>query len=296
MSLNIDALQYMLTYGFAKTVIFGLILFLAIKIRHIITEFNDSKLIIENNTAMGISLFGYLSAVALILVASTFSREYETIIENLAVILIFAFFGILFLSLNRYFVNNFYLKGMEAKKEIEKNNVAFAIFQAGGFIATGVIIYNSFYGFEFTLGLITISLVYFVITQITMFVTAKIFIAKTIYDDLKEIHNNNIAVAIENVSLLIALSFLFGNVVKETVDVDLINFLLVLFYFIVSTTFLIFVPKLLASLLTYKERNGKDIEVLIAENNIPIAIVSASSKISMAILGMVVIPFDIIYF
>jgi uncharacterized membrane protein YjfL (UPF0719 family) len=127
-----------------------------------------------------------------------------------------------------------------------------------------------------------------------MFITAKLFIAKTIYDDIKEIKNNNIAVSIENTSLLISIAFLFGNVIKEITEFNIIVFVLIIFYFLVSTTFLIFVPKFIASVLTTKERKGKDIEILISENNIPIAVISAISKFLLTIIAMVVIPFDII--
>jgi uncharacterized membrane protein YjfL (UPF0719 family) len=294
MSLNIDSIQNMIFYGLIEIIIFSVILFLSIKVRHFITEFNDSKLTIENNTAMAISQFGYLIAVLLILSSSIFARDYENIFESFFVTFIFSTVGIVFLSLNRYFVNNLYLKGLIARDEIEKNNTAFAIFQAGGFISTGIIINENFYGFEFSLDLIIVTFFTFIITQFAMFITAKLFIAKTIYDDIKEIKNNNIAVSIENTSLLISIAFLFGNVIKEITEFNIIVFVLIIFYFLVSTTFLIFVPKFIASVLTTKERKGKDIEILISENNIPIAVISAISKFLLTIIAMVVIPFDII--
>ena len=266
------------------------ILFIATKGKMVITQFNPNKFSYRGNRAVAISSIGYYFSIILIIYSAiqgdSFGYLYD-VISIISTVLI----GILFLTINRWIINFFYLRDLNPRYELEKENIAFSIFQAGGFLATAIIFYKSFTGFEFSLGLIYIGTIYFFITQISMFVVIKIFIFKTPYDDIREIQKGNIAVAIEFLSFFVAISILFGNIAKSAIDVDFDSIAILFVYFLISSIFLIYLPTLLTSILT---SGDKKVDRSIASGNIIVAIKSAVVKITIAIVIIETLPLNIV--
>jgi len=289
-ALNLDIL---IGFFLDFTIQFGVIisiLFLATKSKMFVTQFSSNKGSYQGNRAIAISSIGYYLSIILIIYSAvqgeSFGYMYD-IISIFSTVLI----GLIFLSINRWIINIFYLKDLNPKYELEKENIAFAIFQASGFLATATIFYKSFAGFEFSLGLIYVGTIYFFITQLSLFVMIKIFILKTSYDDVREIKKGNVAVAIEFLSIFVAISMLFGNIAEAVIDIDLNSIATLFIYFLISSIFLIYLPSLLTSILIV---GNKKVDNSIADGNMIIAVKSAVVKITIAIVIIETLPLNIV--
>ena len=289
-ALNLDILiGFLLDFS----VQFGIIistLFVATKGRRFITQFSSKKSSYQGNRAVAISTIGYYTSIVLIIFSAVQGDSFGYIYDVISIFSI-VLLGLIFLTLNRWIVNIFYLKGLNSKYELEKENVAFSIYQIGGFLATAIIFYNSFAGFEFNLGLIYIGTIYFFITQLSLFVTIKIFILQTPYDDIREIKKGNIAVAIEFLSFFIAISMLFGNIAGAVIDIDLNSIATMFAYFTISSIFLIYLPTFLTSILT---TGNKKVDNSIEDGNMVVAIKSTVVKITIAIVIIETLPLNIV--
>jgi len=275
------------------TVQFGsviLLLFIATKGRELITQTNLKKSSYYGNKAVVISTIGYYIAVILIILSAIQGDSFGYIYDTISIFSI-VIIGLITLYLNRLVINIFYLKGFDPKHELDRENVAFALFQTAGLLATATIFYNSFAGFEFTLALLSVGIIYFIITQISIFVVIKIFILTTPYDDIREIKRGNIAVAIEFISLFIAVALLFGNIAKEVIEIDINSIATLFIYFTISTIFLTYLPSLFTSILT---AGNKKINNSIADGNMIVAIKSATIKIAIAIVIIETLPLNIV--
>jgi len=290
LALNLDML-----FGFILDFIvqFGsviLLLFIATKGREFITQSDIKKSSYYGNKAVIISSVGYYISVLLIIFSAIQGDSFGYIYDTISIFSI-AFIGFISISINRLVINKFYLNGLNPQYELERENVAFALFQIGGLLATATVFYNSFAGFEFTLSLLSIGSLYFIITQISLFVVIKMFILITPYDDVREIKRGNVAVAIEFFSLFIAISMLFGNIVKEVVEIDLNSIATLFIYFTISTLFLIYLPLFLTSILT---AGNKKVHNSIEDGNMMVAVKSATIKIAIAIVIIETLPLNIV--
>jgi uncharacterized membrane protein YjfL (UPF0719 family) len=262
---------------------FGLViltLFIATKGRRFITQFNPNMAHHQKNRAVIVSTIGYYTSIAIIILSAVSGVSlgyFYDIVSTLSILLL----GFLFLALNRWFINLLYLNEFNPKHELERENIAFALFQSGGFLATSIIFYHSFAGFEFNLGLLFVGSTYFILTQLLLLIFVKIFILKTPYDDILEIQRSNLAVAIEFFSLFLALSILFGNVAEAVLDIDLTSIATLLIYFTISSIFLIYVPTLITSLIT---SGDGEIDRAIADGNIVVAVKGGAVKVIIAIV------------
>lgn len=266
------------------------VLFIATKLRRFITQFNYKQGAYQSNRAIAISTIGFYTSIILIVLTSVKGVSYGYLSDIISILSI-SFLGLLFLTLNRWIINLFYLKEFNPAYELNRDNIAFAIFQSGGFIATSIIFYSSFAEFEFNLGLISVGTLYFLITQLFLFIFVKIFILKTSYDDIREIQRGNISVAIEFLSLFISLSLLFGNIAKEVVNIDLISIASMFIYFAISSISLLYIPNLVTSLIS---SGDKKVEKSIGDGNMVVSIKSGAVKILVAILIVETLPLSIV--
>jgi uncharacterized membrane protein YjfL (UPF0719 family) len=281
--LNFDLLITFLISGSIQILSVVLILFIAIKIKKIfdLKYIKDSKVILVEDAL-------YYLAFTLIIFSSLYG-ESKTILIDIASIITISLIGVLFLSLNQIIIKKIQLKDIVKKQN--SDNMAIAIIIGSNYIATSIIFFKNFYGYELSLNSIYISIYYFILTQFFMFITIELFILKTRYDDIKELERDNISVAIEQSSLLIALAILFSNVAKEAIIIDTTSTTLLITYFIISTTILIFLPHLITKLFI-KDKN-RSIEDLISQNSLEVAIKSAFIKILLATIFITILPFNI---
>jgi len=290
LAINLDILTGFLLDFLVQFGVIISILFIATKGRRFITQFSPNNNLYQGNMAVVISSIGFY--ISLIIIINTgIQGESFGYIYDMIIISSLIFFGLLFLAINRLIVNFFYFKELNPEHELGRENIAFAIFQAGGFLATSIIFYKSFAGFELNLGLIYVGTLYFFITQISIFVVVKLFILKTPYDDIREIQKGNIAVSIEFLSLFISVALLFGNVTQAVVDINIVSVATLFTYFIISSIFIIYLPTLLTSVLT---SGNKRVDSSIGDGNILVAIKSAVIKIVIAIVIVETLPLNIV--
>jgi uncharacterized membrane protein YjfL (UPF0719 family) len=262
------------------------LLFLSSKIRRFVIDYKQHREKYQTNRAIAISSGGYYLSVMIVLFASVSGESYGFEFDLISIFVV-GIFGILLLSLNRLAINYIYLKELNREYEFERENIAFSLFQVGGFLATAIIIYHSFAGFELTLGLLFIATIYFIISQIILFSIVKIFILHTEYDDINEIKRGNVAVGVEFLSIFIVVALLLGNIVGEVLDINLESIASILFYFSLSIIFLIYIPDLITTTLL---DSGKKVNALL------VAIKSGVVKLLIALLVIETLPLDIISF
>jgi putative membrane protein len=270
-----------------STVIF--LLFLASKIREFVTDFNDKELIASDNRAIVMSSGGYYIAVTLVIASSLYGESFGAIHDFVAVTAI-SFIGIALLTLNRYVINRVYFREFNAQFEIESENVAFAILQAGGFISVGVVIFYGFHTFEFTVDLLVINLFYIVLTQLLLYFIAKLLFFVTPYDDIKELKRGNVAVALNFFGIMLSLSILFGNSIKEVLLIDLNSIAILLLYYLFGTLFLLYIPKLITALLL---SINKGVDEAIEEGNVAVATTEVSVRVIIVITLVSTMPLNI---
>jgi uncharacterized membrane protein YjfL (UPF0719 family) len=290
LSIDFSILQ---TFALDFTMQFGLIsalLFFAIKTRKLAINYKRNRENYQLNKAIAISSAGYYFSVLIVLVASLNGESFG-FLNDLIAISVIGIISILMLSINRLLVNYIYLKALNRDYELGRENIAFALFQSGGFLSTGIIIYNSFAGFQLTVGLVVTALFYFVLSQILLFVFVKIAVLNTKYDDINEIRRGNVAVGIEIFTLFLAISFLFGNVISEVMEISVETISVVLIYFTVSIFSIIYIPYLVTGLLV---EGNKSIDDYISEGNLDVAFKSATVKLLLTFLLIETMPLNFI--
>jgi len=288
-SVDLDSFQNFLLNFFVQisTVIF--LLFVATKVREYITQFNDRELIGSGNRAIAFSNGGYYIAITLILGSSLFGESFGVMHDFVAIVSI-TLVGIVLLTINRFIVNRIYLKEFNAEFEIESENIAFATLQAGGFISMAIVLFFSFYNFEFTVDLLIVALFYFFLTQFALYFVSKLLFLVTPYDDIKELKRGNMAVALNFFGAMIALSLLFGNSVREVLLIDANTVAILLLYYTLSTLFILYIPTLITSLIVSL---NKKVDEAIEEGNVAIATTEMMVRIIVAVVVIATIPLNI---
>ena len=290
LAINLDILTGFLLDFLVQFGVIISILFLATKGRKFITQFSPNNNLYQGNMAVVISSVGFYISL-IILVYTAIQGESFGYVLDILIISSIILFGLLFLAINRLIVNSFYFRELNPEHELGRENIAFAIFQTGGFLATSIIFYKSFAGFDFNLGLIYVGTLYFFITQISIFIVVKLFILKTSYDDIREIQKGNIAVSIEFLSLFISISLLFGNIAQAVIDINIVSVATLFIYFLISSIFIIYLPTFLTSILT---TGNKRVDSSIGDGNILVAIKSAVIKITIAVVIVETLPLNIV--
>ncbi|MGZ3452108.1 MAG: DUF350 domain-containing protein [Polyangiales bacterium] len=96
--------------------------------------------------------------------------------------------------------------------EIERGNVAAGVAAGAHYVATGIITARAMAGNDLpSLGL---SLVFFVLAQVTLHVFVSLFRALTVYDDAEQIRGENLAAAISYGGVAIAISILIARALE----------------------------------------------------------------------------------
>jgi uncharacterized membrane protein YjfL (UPF0719 family) len=109
------------------------------------------------------------------------------------------------------------LLGGRLPSEIERGNAAAGLAAGANYVASGVIISRAIGGTD--LRSLGISLVFFVIAQITLHVFISLFRALTTYDDAEQIHGENMAASLSYSGALVA----FSIIIARALDGDFTN-------------------------------------------------------------------------
>jgi uncharacterized membrane protein YjfL (UPF0719 family) len=239
------------------------------------------------NIAIAILSIGYFLASVIVITSSLqgFSAGY---LDDLILITMISSMGILFVLLNRLIIPLLFFNHINIEHEIERENVALAIFFFGAFLSTSYIFYQFFAGVSFNLSVFKILLPYFIITQIAVYLFVKMAILTFNFDIIRELQRGNIAVSIEAFSLFIFFTILFSSIPKDFFQFNIEHLAIILVYFIIWSVFIMFLPTLITSIIITGNRR---VERNIEDGNILIAIHSGLVKIVLAILITQTIPF-----
>lgn len=261
------------------------------------TPFNDQQLMLENKySASGLLYFSYILSLALMSSLAFYGESHTLIVDTMSIITVYIYSNILLVT-TLFLVN----KSAEFlfKKEknyfyslIEKQNSAVAFFY--GFILLSIAIQYlvSNYGKPFDIiTFFSVSLPYFMFGQFLIILSLFFLKFKTKYDDIKEIENNNVSVTLYYGAILITSSLLIGNVIHQVEMFTLYDVGLVFIYSFLSIMFLIIFPELVLKVLFGRKVN---IEELIVQDNINIALSLFATRIVFAIIVYFSMPFNLV--
>ena len=124
-----------------------------------------------------------------------------------------------------------FLIGAHLPAEVERGNVAAGLAAGGHYASTGIIAASCIYG-ESLVGL-EISLLFFVIGQLSLHLLVMLFRVLTSYNDDEEIMGENLAAALSYTGVTVALGIIIGNAADgafTTITASLLGYGLALLY------------------------------------------------------------------
>ncbi|OQX99668.1 MAG: DUF350 domain-containing protein [Bacteroidetes bacterium 4572_128] len=161
------------------------------------------ELVEQDNFAFAVAHTGYFIAL-LFVIGSAIIGESLGIIEDLINIFSYGMLGILLLNLSIIINDKFILHKFNVRKEIiEDRNAGTGVVEGASAISTGLIIFGSIYGEG---DAFISALVFWLIGQILLIITAKIYNLITPYDIHFHIEKDNVAVGIGFAGALISVA------------------------------------------------------------------------------------------
>ncbi len=214
---NFAIFPQMLFYGL-MTIIFLLIGKL---IYDLLTSYKLNKEIGQNkNSAVGISLFGYFIALIIIIMGAIPNIHNTPLEDGIIRFWLHGLLGILLLNMSRLTIYKLILYKFNISNELIKDkNIGTGIVLAGGYIASGLVISASislspsylglfYYSFGPLLTEVLLSIVFFLIGQITFIIYSLILGWISPYNIQLEIDKANISAGISFSGRLIALGLI----------------------------------------------------------------------------------------
>ncbi len=170
------------------------------------------ELVEKDNFAFIISYVGYFSALIIILLSVLSGKSYG-FIEDLKLISIYGILGMLLLHVAIRVTNALILPTFSIKKEIlEDQNEGAGVIEAAVFIGNGFLMYGALIGESSSLleGIITF-IAYWLVGNLILVLSTKVFTAWLKYDIHAEIEKDNIAAGIAFSGTIIATSLVVMN-------------------------------------------------------------------------------------
>lgn len=174
------------------------------------------ELVEKDNLAFSIAHTGYFVGLV-ISIGSAIVGESSGIIQDVIDIVTFASLAIVLLNLSIKINDKFILRGFSLKKEIsEDQNVGVGLIEAASAIASGFILFGAVVGDSegSLLHQITTATVFWLVGQVLLIITSKIYQLITPYDDLKLIEQDNVAAGVGFAGSLIAISILLEKALQ----------------------------------------------------------------------------------
>ena len=197
------------------------------------------ELVENDNLAFAFAHVGYFIGL-LLAIGSVMLGESEGLINDLMGIGIYGLLSIVLLNLSLIINDKIILSNFDLKKEIfDDKNVGTGIVEGANAIATGLVVMGAITGEGYgELGPIVNVLVYWILGQVILFVTSKIYNLMTSYDVHDHIERGNIAVAVGYSGAIIAIGNLINNALAHDFDSWMITIQDVGFNVIVGFAFL----------------------------------------------------------
>ena len=197
------------------------------------------ELVENDNLAFAFAHVGYFIGL-LLAIGSVMLGESEGLVNDLMGIGIYGLLSIVLLNLSLIINDKIILSNFDLKKEIfDDKNVGTGIVEGANAIATGLVVMGAITGEGYgELGPIVNVLVYWILGQVILFVTSKIYNLMTSYDVHDHIERGNIAVAVGYSGAIIAIGNLINNALAHDFDSWMITIQDVGFNVIVGFAFL----------------------------------------------------------
>ena len=192
-------------------VVLGL-LWLSKKIYDIFAPFElEYQLVKADNKAVTISFVGYLAGVVIILEGVLHGESISLAADTISVI-IWGIIGILLLNLAGVINDKLILNRFDNKLELlENRNIAVGTVVAGTYLGSGIIIRSIIIGESIGWLLdIGLTVLYFILAQLTFYLYSLLYQIITKYDFHHEIKENNVAAGIALGSNLVAVGVLLS--------------------------------------------------------------------------------------
>ena len=177
------------------------------------------ELVENDNLAFAFAHVGYFIGL-LLSIGSVMLGESEGLVNDLIGIGIYGLLSIVLLNLSLIINDKIILSNFDLKKEIfDDKNVGTGIVEGANAIATGLVVMGAITGEGYgELGPIVNVLVYWILGQVILFVTSKIYNLMTSYDVHYHIERGNIAVAVGYSGAIIAIGNLINNALAHDFD------------------------------------------------------------------------------
>ena len=177
------------------------------------------ELVENDNLAFAFAHVGYFIGL-LLSIGSVMLGESEGLVNDLMGIGIYGLLSIVLLNLSLIINDKIILSNFDLKKEIfDDKNVGTGIVEGANAIATGLVVMGAITGEGYgELGPIVNILVYWILGQVILFVTSKIYNLMTSYDGHYHIEKGNIAVAVGYSGAIIAIGNLINNALAHDFD------------------------------------------------------------------------------
>ena len=177
------------------------------------------ELVENDNLAFAFAHVGYFIGL-LLSIGSVMLGESEGLVNDLMGIGIYGLLSIVLLNLSLIINDKIILSNFDLKKEIfDDKNVGTGIVEGANAIATGLVVMGAITGEGYgELGPIVNVLVYWILGQVILFVTSKIYNLMTSYDVHYHIEKGNIAVAVGYSGAIIAIGNLINNALAHDFD------------------------------------------------------------------------------
>ena len=177
------------------------------------------ELVENDNLAFAFAHVGYFIGL-LLAIGSVMLGESEGLVNDLMGIGIYGLLSIVLLNLSLIINDKIILSNFDLKKEIfDDKNVGTGIVEGANAIATGLVVMGAITGEGYgELGPIVNVLVYWILGQVILFVTSKIYNLMTSYDVHDNIERGNIAVAVGYSGAIIAIGNLINNALAHDFD------------------------------------------------------------------------------
>ena len=177
------------------------------------------ELVENDNLAFAFAHVGYFIGL-LLSIGSVMLGESEGLVNDLIGIGIYGLLSIVLLNLSLIINDKIILSNFDLKKEIfDDKNVGTGIVEGANAIATGLVVMGAITGEGYgELGPIVNVLVYWILGQVILFVTSKIYNLMTSYDVHYHIEKGNIAVAVGYSGAIIAIGNLINNALAHDFD------------------------------------------------------------------------------
>ena len=181
------------------------------------------ELVEQDNFAFALAHVGYFVGL-LLTIGGAIMGESNGLIQDLIDIFAYGLLGILLLNLSIIINDKLILSKFNVRKEIiEDRNAGTGVVEGASAVATGLIILGSIYGEQ---GGFISALVFWVIGQILMIITAKVYNLITPYDVHEHIEKDNIAVGIGFAGAMIAVA----NLIRFALMIEFESWSITLIY------------------------------------------------------------------